>query len=72
MELKDYLEEQMDLQKRVTIRFRSVDGGLSEVQAHVVKISETAGREMIETDAGLLIGMDQVVDVDGRSASNYC
>lgn len=72
MDLKDYLEEQMDLKRPVTIRFRDVEGAVSEIRAHVVKMMETAGRYMFETDAGLLIGVDQVIEVNGRKAENYC
>ena len=72
MNMKDYLEEQMDLKKLVTIRFRAVDGAVSEVRGHIVKMWETAGREMFETDAGLLIAIDQVIEVNGRQSENYC
>lgn len=72
MNIKDYLEEQMDLKKLVSIRFRAVDGAVSEIRAHIVKVWDTAGRDMFETDAGLLIGVDQVIEINGRQAENYC
>ncbi len=72
MNLKDYVEEQIDLKKLISIRFRAVDGGLSEIRALVVKMEEVAGRWMFETDAGLHIGLDQVVSVNDRLAENYC
>jgi hypothetical protein len=72
MNMREYLEEQMDLKKLVSIRFRAVDGGVSEIRGHIVKVWETAGREMFETDAGLLIGVDQVVELNGRQSENYC
>jgi hypothetical protein len=70
--LKKYLEEQVDLKKTCTIRFRDVQGAVSEIRGHIVKMEEVSGREIIETDAGFVIGMDQLVSVDGRSAENYC
>jgi hypothetical protein len=42
--LKDYLEEQMDLKRTCSITFRAVDGGVSTVRGHIVKIDTVSGR----------------------------
>jgi hypothetical protein len=31
-----------------------------------------SGRDMMETDAGFSIGLDQLVSVNDRPAENYC
>lgn len=70
--IKDYLEELMDLKRDCTIRFRSVDGGVSTTKGHIVKIETVSHRDMIETDSGLLIGADQILEINGRSFENIC
>lgn len=70
--LKNYLEEQMDLKKLCTIRFRDVQGAVTEIRGHIVKMEEVSGREIIETDAGFVIGMDQLIAINDRPAENYC
>jgi hypothetical protein len=69
---KEYLEEQMDLKRECTIRFRFVEGGVSTIKAHIVKMDQVSGRDIIETDAGLVIGMDQLIEVNNRVPGNYC
>ena len=69
---KAYLEEQMDLKRECSIRFRFVDGGISIIRGHIVKMENVSGREIIETDAGLVIGMDQILEVNDRKPVNYC
>ncbi|MBD0286603.1 MAG: hypothetical protein M3342_05545 [Bacteroidota bacterium] len=68
---KEYLEELMDLKQECTIRFRAVDGGISIIRAHIIDMDNVSGREMIETDAGLHIGVDQIVDVNGRPSEHW-
>jgi hypothetical protein len=72
MNLKEYLEEQMDLKKVCTIKFTDVQGMSTEIRGHIVKMEEVSGREIIETDAGFVIGMDQMIEVNGKPAKNYC
>jgi hypothetical protein len=72
MKLKEYLEEQMDLKNVCTIKFRDVQGMVTEIRGHIVKMEEVSGREIIETDAGFVIGMDQLISVNDRPAENYC
>jgi hypothetical protein len=31
-----------------------------------------SGREIIETDGGFVIGMDQILEVNDRARGNYC
>lgn len=71
-ELINYLEELMDLKRPATITFRSVEGAVSTVKGHVVKMEIVLGRHIIETDAGMVIGADQVVEVNGRRFANIC
>jgi hypothetical protein len=69
---KDYLEEQMDLKRPCTIIFRDVQGAVTTVKGHIIKMEEVSGREIIETDAGFVIGMDQIISVNDRTQSNVC
>lgn len=68
----DYLEELRDLKKVCSITFRDVEGMMNVIRARIVKIEEVSGREIIETDAGFVIGMDQMVAVNDRQQANYC
>ena len=70
--VKDYLEELMDLKRVASIKFRFVDGGVTETKAHIVKMDSVSGRDMIETDTGLLIATDQILEINGRSFENIC
>jgi len=67
-----YLEELKDLKRTCTIRFRSVEGAVSTIRAHIIKLDSVSGRDMIETDAGLVIGVDQLLEVNGQVPENYC
>lgn len=69
---KDYLEEQMDLKRLCTIQFRDVQGALTSIKGHIIKMEEVSGREIIETDAGFVIGMDQIISVNDRIQSDIC
>jgi hypothetical protein len=69
---KDYLEEQMDLKRPCTIKFKDVQGAVAMVKGHIVKMEEVSGREIIETDAGFAIGMDQIISVNDKRQENYC
>lgn len=70
--LKNYLEEQMDLKRPCTIKFRDVQGAVTTIKGHVIKMDEVSGREIIETDAGFVIGMDQIISVNDHIQSNVC
>jgi hypothetical protein len=69
---KAYLEEMMDLKRPCQIRFRDVDGAVSEIRAHIIEMSTVAHREMIGTDAGIHIGVDQLISVNDRQRADYC
>lgn len=71
-QLKDYLEEQMDLKRTCTITFRAVDGGVSTIGGHIVRMDNVSGRDIIETDAGMVIGADQILEINGRRFENIC
>jgi hypothetical protein len=66
----DYLEELVDLKKESSITFTSVDGGVSTIRGHIVKFETLVGRDMIETDTGLIIGVDQIIEVNNRQGPN--
>ena len=70
--LKDYLEELMDLKRPATITFRSGEGGVSTVKGHVVKLETVSGRHIVETDAGMVIGADQILEINGHRFENIC
>jgi hypothetical protein len=70
--LKDHLEELMDLKRSASITFRSVEGGVSTIKGHIVKMENVSGRDIIETDAGLVIGTDQILEINGRRFENIC
>jgi hypothetical protein len=69
---KDYLEEQMDLKRPCTIKFRDVQGAITTIKGHILKMEEVSEIEIIETDAGFVIGMDQIISVNDRPQANYC
>jgi hypothetical protein len=69
---KEYLEEQMDLKRVCDIKFRDVQGAVTSIKGHIVKMEEVSGRQIIETDAGFVIGMDQLISVNERPQENYC
>ena len=70
--LKEYLEELMDLKKNNTIKFRSVDGGVTELKGRIVKMETVSHRDIVETDAGYTIGADQILEINGRRFENNC
>ena len=70
--LKEYLEELMDLKKSSTIKFRSLEGGVTIIKGHIVKIETVSHRDIIETDAGFTIGADQILEINGRSFETNC
>lgn len=70
--LKEYLEELLDLKRPATITFRDVDGAVATIRGHLVNLSEVSGRTIIETDAGLVIGADQILEINGRRFENIC
>ena len=70
-QFKAYLEEQIDLKRPCTIRFRDVEGAVAEIRAHILGLEEVAHRWMIETDAGIHIGVDQLIGVNGRPAAHF-
>jgi len=45
---------------------------VSEIRAHIIKMDSVSGRDMIETDAGLTIGLDQIEAVNDQKPGNYC
>jgi hypothetical protein len=65
--------EMLALESRsVEIVFRSGNGARTVVRDRIVGIYTLEGRECLRTAAGLVLGLDQLVDVDGRRASGAC
>lgn len=71
-DFKSYIEEVMDLKERCTIQFRSVEGAVSEISARIISMENAGGRDILDTDAGFSIGLDQIISINGRTAENYC
>lgn len=69
---KAYLEELMDLKQPATITFRSVEGGVSTLKGRIVKMETVSGRDILETDAGFILGADQILTVNGRRFTDIC
>jgi hypothetical protein len=69
---KEYLEAQMDMKRPCIIKFKDVQGAVTTIKGHIIKMDEVSGREIIETDAGFGIGMDQIISVNDRQQENYC
>jgi hypothetical protein len=67
-----YIEELMDLKQLANIRFRAVEGGVTSIRARIKDIINEGGRDILTTDAGFSIGMDQILEINGRSFENYC
>ena len=68
----DYMQELADGRKEADIRFRTVEGAVSQIRAHIIGYDAPAGRAMIETDAGIHIGIDQILEVNGRIQEKDC
>lgn len=66
----EYLEELADRKQMVTIKFRDVEGAVSEIRARIVKFEKVGDREIIDTDASISIGVDQVISVNDRDFSD--
>jgi hypothetical protein len=70
--LKEYLEKIMDMKRTASIKFRDVDGAVTVIKGHVLKIDTVSGRDIIETDAGFVIGADQILEINDRQFENNC
>ena len=70
-QFRNYLEEQIDLRRPCSIRFRDVEGAVAEIRAHILRLEQVAHRWMLETDAGIHIGVDQLIEVNGRPAAHF-
>lgn len=71
-DLKSFLEEQIDRKAKLSIRFRDVQGAVTTIMARLEKMEEVSGRIILETDQGLVIGLDEVEEIGGRPNSDYC
>jgi Rho-binding antiterminator len=48
------------------------NGGRSEVRGEIADLYTREKVEYMKTSAGLEIRLDQLIEVDGKIASNYC
>lgn len=71
-DFKEYIQEQIDLKRPCTIKFRSVEGGVSVIKIRIIDMSTVADRDMIETEAGFHIGVDQIIEVNDKLRGDYC
>lgn len=67
-----YLQQLVDERRSCSIRFRTVEGGISEMKAALVGLTSEGDRQILETDAGFSIGVDQLLQVNGRQPDNFC
>ena len=67
---KEYLQELADRQQMATIRFKDVEGAVSEIRARIVKFESVGDRDIIETDGSISVGVDQIISVNDRAFSD--
>lgn len=68
----DHLEAMATLRKRVLIRYRNEKEIITTVEAIIKDFYVKEKVEFMVLDTGLLIRLDQLVDVDGEILSSYC
>jgi len=65
-ELKNYLEELMDLRRTCTIRFRADNDAVSTLQTRIMELYEREGKLNVKLEQGLEIKQDRIISVNGR------
>ena len=68
----DELEALATLKKRSLIRYLSIEGNHIEVEAIIVDLYTKNKEEFMQLDNGLILRLDQLVEVDGKALQNYC
>ena len=66
------LEALAAVHRSVEIIFRSGEGGRSIIRDRIAGLYTLEGREWLRTGSGLVIGLDKLIQVDGKIPSNYC
>jgi hypothetical protein len=71
-EFIQYLEELVDFERNCSVKFRGDNGGMAVIQTRLreIRIDEREG--YIKTADGLRINLNQLIEVNGRSAQNIC
>lgn len=69
---QEYIEDCRDSKRKCTIRFRDVQGMDTTIEGHIIHTEMVSGREIIETDAGFVIGLDQVISINDRQQEGFC
>ena len=67
----DELEALATMKKRCDIIFMQ-QGGRSQIKGTIADLYTREKVEYLKTDSGLEIRLDNLVQVDGKIASNYC
>ena len=71
-EFIEYLEELVDFERNCSIKFRGDNGGIAVIQTRLRDIHIGDGEGYIKTADVLRINLNQLIDVNGRSAQNIC
>ena len=71
-EFIEYLEELVDFEGNCSIKFRGDNGGIAVIQTRLRDIHIEEGGGYIKTADGLRINLNQLIEVNGRSAQNFC
>jgi hypothetical protein len=68
----EYLEELVDFERNCSIKFRGDNGGIAVIQTRLREIHTDKQEGYIKTVDGLRINLNQLIEVNGRSAQNIC
>ena len=65
-DLKNYLEELMDLRRTCTIRFRADNEAVTTLFTRITDLNEMDGKLRVRVEDGLEIKQEQIISVDGH------
>ena len=68
----DYVEELVDLKSNCSIKFKADNGAISIVSDRIKDVNIEEDQRYIKTAKGLKIDISQVIEINGRSAQNFC
>lgn len=70
-EFHDLLEDLSTLRKRTRISFEDDNGAVQQREAVITDVFARDGEEYLSTDAGELLRLDRLVEVDGQRLADY-
>jgi len=70
-EFHDRLEDLATLRKLTRIRFRDDEGVQQQRNATIADVYSRAGAEYVSLSSGETLRLDQLVEVDGETLSDY-